>query len=352
MTDIPSRIREKPITNLKTKIHNAFNQVIEAWRVTLLGPNGNSVDVDADNNLHVEIHGDKPDGTDAAFRVTGIVANNSTSTPLGSNQEFTGAWFDAEEYSNLTVTIFANQNSATEGFKVEWSSDGTNVDDSDTYSIFAAAGAGGGNRQFSFPIPTKYFRVRFVNGTVAQTTFRLQTKIHANRPKPSSHKVKDDVSGENDAELVKAILAGKREDGSFGNATFSVSGSLQVAVTDRQSSVRNRVRVIIPINNVALSGTQAVLYTVTSGKTLYISSFLTSALNTSANDGIFQLRDSTTIRVGFLIPPRVSGSSPAAFSSASPSLPEPLPFTTNVNFVSSAGTIQVSGYMIGYEEPN
>lgn len=281
-----------------------------------------------------------------------IIDSTSTNTPLGIDGQFLTSWIDVENYSNLTVMVFSDQNSAIDGFKVEYSSDGVNVDDTDAFTIFSATGPGGSNRQFSFPLPSKYFRINYTNGSVSQTIFRLQTKRHNFRPKPSSHTLAGNLTPDNDAELVKSVLAGEDESGNFQNVTLSPSGSIEAAVTDRPSELRGRTRVIIPINDVALSGIQSILYTVTANKTLYISSFLINALNTSITDGVFQLRDDTVVRVGFLIPSRVSGSSPSSFSSASPSLPEPLPFTTNVNFIQTAGNNRVSGYLIGYEEDN
>ena len=455
--------------------------------------------VDSDQNLHVESHGNKPDGSKASIRVTGIVAANSTNTPLLADETFTGEWYDAEEYSNLTVVVISDRDSAIDGFRLEYSSDSINIDDVDQFSIKAINGGTGENRQFSFPIPTRYFRVVYINGAIDQTIFRLQTKVHSYRPKSSSHRIADSISDQNDAEVVKAVLTGQNpnrsfvnakldgknsnmsssvplgidgifispienltgyltidftvfsdqnsaidgikiewfadeaatvllktslfsyttagqgaffnipiqgeyarlsytnggvaqssfvldsrfritpnigllsqvesslsgdllavlarsvlfgrtEDGDLNNVALSNSNSLKVAVTDRPSEVRNRTHVNISIPDTTISPAGTIFYTVTPGKTLHITSFLITQLNISASDGVWTLNDAGTVKSTFLLPARVTGSTPGAASSASPTMPEPMMFTTNLRIIEVAGDLRVAGYLIGYEE--
>lgn len=127
--------------------------------------------------------------------------------------------------------------------------------------------------------------------------------------------------------------------------------SLKVGISDRPSELRNRVRVFIPYTRTTLSGTPTVLYTVTPGFRLYISSFLVSVLNSSNADAEIRIRDNTNQVIPLLAPARVSGSSPSSFSLNAPTLPEPLLFLTNVNVLQITGTTDIAGYFIGYEEP-
>lgn len=92
---------------------------------------------------------------------------NSSSTPLGSSATFTGT-AELNAYPDVMVSVKADQNGT---FYLELSPDGTNWDTSlsfvyDTNRINPPHILVKGNR---------YFRVRFVNDTVAQTVFRLQT---------------------------------------------------------------------------------------------------------------------------------------------------------------------------------
>lgn len=303
-------------------------------------------------NVRAFIGAKSPDGPFVNTPANGIVSLLSSSTPLAADGVFTSDIVSTEGWNTISVVVKSDVISASNGIVFQFFADaaGTRllIERQFTYGS-APSGA-------FFQIPCNpqgpYVRVVYTNGPTIQTTFELQTFLIVQAPPPDAIAISDTITGNNSAQIVKANVVGQQENGLYNNVGLSNSASVKVAVTDRQSEVRGRTRVIIPINDVALSGTPSVLYTVTPGRTLYISSFLTSALNTSANEGVFQLRDGTTNRVGFLIPSRVSGSSPSAFSSASPSLPEPLPFATDVNFISTAGTIRISGYLIGYEETN
>lgn len=127
--------------------------------------------------------------------------------------------------------------------------------------------------------------------------------------------------------------------------------SLKVGISDRPAELRNRTRVFIPYNRTALSGTSTILYTVTPGFRLYVSSFLVSVLNSANSDAEIRIRDNTSSVIPLLAPARVSGSSPSSFSLNAPTLPEPLLFLTNVNAIQIAGNTDIAGYFIGYEEP-
>lgn len=118
----------------------------------------------------------------------------------------------------------------------------------------------------------------------------------------------------------------------------------------RPSEVDNRVKVTIPVVNLTLGNGSNIVYTVTSGYRLHITSFLVTALNESVQEGIFNLRDDTTDRVGFAMPSRLSGSIQSTLVSSSGHLSETLSFDTNVNYLEVTGSIKVSGYLIGYEE--
>ena len=153
---------------------------------------------------------------------------NSTSATLGANAVFTGTWEEITNYGILIVSVYASHASATSGFVAQYSSDGTNVDNTDTFTIPAANG-----KLYSFACAAKYFRIVYTNGGTIQTAFRLQTTFKTAYAKPSSHRVGDSVSLEDDAELSKSVIAGETTagGGSFVNVKVSPSGALQVAGT-------------------------------------------------------------------------------------------------------------------------
>jgi len=96
--------------------------------------------------------------------------------------------------------------------------------------------------------------------------------------------------------------------------------------------------------------TSTTLYTVTSGKVLYITTMGISATNTHTTvTGNFNISDDD---VAILLPYVVavnSNQTPASIT-AHATFPEPVPVTTNVRLKIVAGTITASAWFIGYEE--
>ena len=151
--------------------------------------------------------------TDGAMNVNltnnGIVdLNNSTATPLLANVAFTGATTEIKDYGIIYITTKSDVSSAIDGLSVQQSSDGVNWDHTDEYTVKANSG-----KTFSFQAGTKYFRVVYTNGITDQGFFRLQTLFKKGNGKPSSHRIQDDIVNDDDAELVKAILSVKTNDG-------------------------------------------------------------------------------------------------------------------------------------------
>lgn len=173
------------------------------------------------------ITGKSVDGVYTAQRASGISSGNSTSTLLGSNATFTGTWEDVLGYANVAITVNAAQASATNGLSIEFSTNGVDIDDGDVFSI----PAGGGN-QFSFGVIARYFRVRYTNGAAAQTAFRLSTMYHISAIKPSSHRIGDVITQENDAELTKSVLTAQQPNGNFTPIDATTAGNLKMSVQE------------------------------------------------------------------------------------------------------------------------
>lgn len=69
-----------------------------------------------------------------------VCAGNSTSAPLGANETFVGEWEDSSKYGTVVVGVISDQNSATNGLVIEYSSNGVDVVQNDTYTILASNG--------------------------------------------------------------------------------------------------------------------------------------------------------------------------------------------------------------------
>lgn len=136
------------------------------------------------------------------INVKGVVdSGNSTSTPLAGGATFTGTAFEILNYGIIFVSVYTDVASATDGLSIEQSHDGTNWDFSDSYTISAGA-----NENYGVNPHARYLRVVYTNGATPQGSFRLQTVAKGNA-KPSSHRLVDTVTTQDDAELVKSVIS-------------------------------------------------------------------------------------------------------------------------------------------------
>jgi hypothetical protein len=126
---------------------------------------------------------------------------NSSTSVLAGAAVFTGTSEDITEYADIRVTIFSDQASATDGLSLQQSSNGTNWDVVDVYSIPAATG-----KTFSTAANSKFFRVVYTNGATLQTAFRLQTIYRKTYTKGSSQRPQDGRTNDNDTEETSAFL--------------------------------------------------------------------------------------------------------------------------------------------------
>ena len=64
---------------------------------------------------------------------------NSSSTALGGGAVFTGSAENICEASVIIVVVYSDAESATDGLSIQFSSDGTNWDHTDVYTIPASS---------------------------------------------------------------------------------------------------------------------------------------------------------------------------------------------------------------------
>jgi len=168
-----------------------------------------------------------------------VDVSNSTSATLLANATFDGDFVDLTGYSNISIMVKTDVDSAVNGLMVHWSTDGINHDgDTDVFTIRANK-----PKQFSFGVTAKYAHIEYLNGASPQGTFRLQFMKHVGSPKPSSHRIDDIIVEDDDAELVKSVLTAKAPDNSFKNMNASMDGTLLVGIDDIQADAGSRVRV-------------------------------------------------------------------------------------------------------------
>lgn len=94
------------------------------------------------------------------------VAN--TNTLLTANEVYTSDSFDALNCSGITVIVFADQASATDGLQIQESIDNTNWEDATEESVSAST-----LKRITSDINARYVRIKYTNGATDQGTFRL-----------------------------------------------------------------------------------------------------------------------------------------------------------------------------------
>lgn len=161
---------------------------------------------------------------------------NSTTTPLAGGGVFTGKSCDVLEYAEITVSVFADQHSATDGIELQFSPDGTTWKTADNYTY----SDGGNYKTWKEQIIDQYFRIKYTNGGSAQSSFNLTVLYKKNVGVQWAHRIKDDISGEDDAGLVKSIIAAERAGGTpdvYTNIQATSAGNLKVSLEENEPGV-------------------------------------------------------------------------------------------------------------------
>jgi hypothetical protein len=153
----------------------------------------------------------------------GIDSGNSSSTPLAGAATFPGSSKDISRYRSIAINVYSNVASATDGLSIQQSADGTNWDHTDVFTVPADTG-----KVYTIAPHAQYLKVVYTNGGSAQTSFRLQTILRAGEMTPSSHRIQDAISDDDDAQLVKSVLTGKAN-GSFVNVQTTADGDLKIS---------------------------------------------------------------------------------------------------------------------------
>lgn len=194
-----------------------------------------------------------------------VDSGNSTDSTLTANSVFTGAWKDVLEFAHVTVQVIASHISAVNGLEIQWSSNGTDIDDYERFTVPANTG-----KAFTFGPQARYMRVKYTNGGTNQTSFRLQTILKQFVQKASSHKISDEISTQDDAELTKSIMAGESGSGNFKNLRTDSAGRLLVS-SDIATPVDTTA--IVQSAQSSINTATDTVYTITNGKVLTIQLF-------------------------------------------------------------------------------
>ncbi len=151
-----------------------------------------------------------------------IDSGNSSTTPLAGNGTFSGTAIDVSVYGVITVFVFADQ---TGTLNIEFSTNGTNWDDINSYPVSASSAL-----SVQFGPQAKFFRVVYQNGSSAQSVFRLQTIERPITSFPESVPISYVIQANDDAIITKSVITGKTTGGgsTYVDVKVNPSGTLTV----------------------------------------------------------------------------------------------------------------------------
>lgn len=241
-TDLDIRDLDKTIDSVTAHISTAANTVKISDGTDLLAINANGsintldsrFNFDGSNNLKV-IDERLTINSSGQLKVVldgKVDTGNSSTTLLLANQEFLGASTETLDYAIIFITTYSNVASATNGLHIMVSSDGITWRTGDTYTVPANK-----EKTFSFQPNKKYFKVNYLNGGTNQTTFDLQTVFKKTNSKPSSHRIQDEIVDDDDAELVKSVITGKKANGTYTNFAATNNGNFKISLEELENGI-------------------------------------------------------------------------------------------------------------------
>ncbi len=138
--------------------------------------------------------------------------------PVSSSADISGNYEDISEYSLITIMTNGSAASSASGtIRAIFSMDGINEDRIVSYVVqdVTANGSTSTNTSLTFnpahtllPI-SRYFKLQYVNDTVALTSLRISTIYHKNKSKPLTSRVTQGLTDQYDADTARSILVGR-----------------------------------------------------------------------------------------------------------------------------------------------
>jgi hypothetical protein len=180
------------------------------------------------------VTGREPGGVYSNLPASGIDLTNSTTTALGVGATFTGSFIDVTGWPSIIVTIKADQASATSSVFFEFSNNGTTVHASFTRDYPTASISTGA--AFTIPRLGRYFRVRYTNGSVAQTSFTLQTLLSIDITETARDVIEGTVTATNLASMQRSLVLAKNPAGIYSNVQQSTDGGLKSFVLSNKTA--------------------------------------------------------------------------------------------------------------------
>lgn len=300
--------------------------------------------------------GTNPSGTFTNAKLDGV--GFETTDNLVTGATFSSDVIDAQGYTQVQTHIVSDQD-GTLGFKFCSTSDcsGTTVGSNGVERYLSVPySSSNGFQLFAAPAFTPYVQYTFENtGTGTTTQLFYETKLLTKSLSGQLLGVDAFISPSMVANLGRNIIAGVE------GATFQ---NVNVAQTTNDSGVYHNLHVVngarpsqlpgrTPVKIVLDETADALVYTVTTDKTLYITDMSVFVENDDTGaPGRVELQNGTTAASTLVYAMLVqeAGNSQTAVVTQSHTFTEPLEFDVGVFVDEISGTITLTGVLHGYEE--
>ena len=203
----------------------------------------NDAVINSDGQLHTVLRGTLDEG-------------NSTTDNLLANDTFTGTAIDTLDYSALTISVHSDVASAIDGLVVQYSVDGIDWHDGEVYTIIAGA-----NKFFTPTLQSRYMRIIYTNGGTDTSDFHIHTTLRKSPIKWSSHNITDPIKDEDDAQLIKAVITGKRVDGVYDNVSLTNGSNMKVSLEELENGISSNSNSQLNVTPFHADGTEGALIT-------------------------------------------------------------------------------------------
>lgn len=135
------------------------------------------------------------------FLYNGVVSTlNSSTTPLGIGESFTGEAEDCSQYATVSVFAFTDAESDGDNLEMQFSTDGENWDYTEPVHVRAGIPA----TRNIHTVAARFFRVVYTNRIVAQTKFRIQSILHRTRDRELTVALNRIIRNSEDSTLFRA----------------------------------------------------------------------------------------------------------------------------------------------------
>lgn len=221
-------------------------------------------------------------------RIKKIATEASIFVPLLADASQETAWIDASSYSGAIISVVSDQDSAENGLIFDTSKDGVNVFHPHKHSVLANDPDG---HHYPTTLECDYFRVRFTNGPIAQTVFKVHIAMFTDMPEEAHvHPLEYPVDSDHSASISRAVLLARAPNGNYNNIGCTAGLNLKTSLEEVEPGVVEEIG-IYPIGTGANGSV-----TLTSADTAY-------AIPASAPAGSYKItvqnNSDTDIYVGY-----------------------------------------------------